>query len=135
MISYELRYLLVGDSVWNFHVWNEVFLRGTGHWPEKYAGWAAVDATPQESSNGMMQCGPAPLKVNFYFVTLLLYLNCQAIKNGEIYIGYDTNFVFGEVNADQITWVCTTEDNSILIKGLGQRYSRSVGYNISTKVW
>ena len=38
--------------------------------PEKYAGWAAVDATPQESSNGMMQCGPAPLKVIFYFTSL-----------------------------------------------------------------
>ena len=35
------------DSIWNFHVWNEVFLRGRGHWPEIYAGWAAVDATPQ----------------------------------------------------------------------------------------
>ena len=67
---WEFNFLLVGDSVWNFHVWNEVFLRGTGHWPEKYAGWAAVDATPQESSNGMMQCGPAPLKVTCYFVTL-----------------------------------------------------------------
>ena len=66
----EINFSLIGDSVWNFHVWNEVFLRGTGHWPDKYAGWAAVDATPQESSNGMMQCGPAPLKVIFYFTSL-----------------------------------------------------------------
>ena len=40
-----------GDSVWNFHVWNEVWLKGTSHWPVEYAGWAAVDATPQEESN------------------------------------------------------------------------------------
>ena len=79
------------DSVWNFHVWNEVFLTGRGHWPSTYAGWAAVDATPQESSNNIMQCGPAPIK---------------AIKEGHIYIGYDSNFVFGEVNADRITWIC-----------------------------
>jgi transglutaminase-like putative cysteine protease len=39
-----------GDSVWNFHVWNEVWLKGTSHWPAEYAGWAAVDATPQEES-------------------------------------------------------------------------------------
>ena len=38
---------LSSDSVWNFHVWNEVYIRGTGHWPAVYAGWAAVDATPQ----------------------------------------------------------------------------------------
>jgi len=47
-----------------------------------YDGWQALDATPQEESEGVMQCGPAPL---------------TAIKNGEIYIGKDTNFLFGEV--------------------------------------
>lgn len=34
--------------------------------------------------------GPAPVK---------------AIKNGEIYLGYDTGFVFAEVNADYVKWV------------------------------
>ena len=62
---------LSSDSVWNFHVWNEVWLKGTGHWPEKYAGWAAVDATPQEESLGMMQCGPAPLKARGQYQLLL----------------------------------------------------------------
>lgn len=47
-----------------------------------YDGWQAVDATPQEMSAGIMQCGPAPVK---------------AIKNGETYIGSDTNFLFSEV--------------------------------------
>ena len=43
----ELKNFSNDDSIWNFHVWNEVFVRGKGHWPEKYAGWAADDATPQ----------------------------------------------------------------------------------------
>merc|ERR1711892_67635 len=106
------------DSCWNFHVWNEIFITGKGHWPSKYAGWAAIDSTPQESSNGLMQCGPAPL---------------AAIKEGHIYIGYDTGFVFGEVNADRVTWICKRSGRTIFIKSMGQRYTRSVGYNISTK--
>ncbi|CAG5098814.1 Oidioi.mRNA.OKI2018_I69.XSR.g15999.t3.cds [Oikopleura dioica] len=109
---------LSSDSVWNFHVWNEVWLRGTGHWPAVYAGWAAVDATPQEESRGMMQCGPAPLK---------------AIKDGEIYVGYDTGFVFGEVNADRVTWVVEQDGDTSYIKSMGSRRNRSVGINISTK--
>ena len=28
-----------GDSVWNFHVWNEIWVKGTGHWPEEYKGF------------------------------------------------------------------------------------------------
>lgn len=106
------------DSVWNFHVWNEVWLKGTGHWEAKYAGWAAIDATPQESSNGLMQLGPAPIK---------------AIKEGELYVGYDCNFVFGEVNADRVTWVCKKEGDSAIIHAMGARYTGSVGFNISTK--
>ena len=27
-----------GDSVWNFHVWNEMWVKGTGHWPVEYSG-------------------------------------------------------------------------------------------------
>merc|ERR1719253_538257 len=44
-------------SVWNFHVWNEGYARG----PTK-AGFFAFDATPQESSEGRMQMGPANLE-------------------------------------------------------------------------
>ena len=46
---------LCDDSVWNFHVWNEVWLKGQNHWDEKFDGWAAVDATPQETSFGRYQ--------------------------------------------------------------------------------
>jgi transglutaminase 1 len=66
----------------------------------------------------MMQCGPAPIK---------------AIKKGAIYIGYDTGFLFSEVNADQITWICKETENTCTIKSMGNRYTRKVGLNISTK--
>lgn len=107
-----------GDSVWNFHVWNEVWLKGSGHWEEIYAGWAVIDATPQESSNGIMQLGPAPVK---------------AIKEGQIHVGYDSSFVFGEVNADRITWIVKKEGRSHIIQSMGNRYKGAVGFNISTK--
>ena len=65
-------------------------------------GWAAIDATPQENSNGLMQCGPAPL---------------AAIKKGHIYIGYDTGFIFAAVNADRVEWIVEQEGNHTIIKG------------------
>ena len=49
-----------------------------------------------------MQCGPAPL---------------AAIKKGHIYIGYDTGFVFAEVNADRVEWIVKQEGNYKYIKG------------------
>ena len=49
-----------------------------------------------------MQCGPAPL---------------AAIKNGHIYIGYDTGFVFAEVNADRVEWIVKQEGTYNYIKG------------------
>jgi len=113
---------LCDDSVWNFHVWNEVWLKGQNHWDEKFDGWAAVDATPQETSFGRYQLGPAPIK---------------AIKEGITHVGYDCSFVFGEVNADRCTWVCEkiSEDGKTFypIKEMSARYERSVGFNISTK--
>lgn len=45
------------DSVWNFHVWNDVWIR-RGAVPQ----WNAIDSTPQELSDGHYQCGPAPLE-------------------------------------------------------------------------
>ncbi|KAK3745808.1 hypothetical protein RRG08_030681 [Elysia crispata] len=105
------------DSVWNFHVWNEVWIlrpdldkrtRLTG----KYGGWHAVDATPQERSDSVFQCGPSPL---------------AAVKEGDVHIGYDTKFVFGEVNAD----VCTWKDGNP--PKLISRSSNRIGQKISTK--
>ncbi len=39
------------DSVWNFHVWNEVWM-GRPDLPSGYGGWQVIDATPQETSDG-----------------------------------------------------------------------------------
>ena len=46
---------------------------------------------------GIMQCGPCPL---------------EAVRKGEIGIGFDTPFVFSEVNADRITYVRDPSSNS-----------------------
>ena len=78
------------------------------------SGWAAIDATPQESSNGLMQCGPAPL---------------AAIKKGHIYIGYDTGFVFAEVNADRVEWIVKQEGSYNYIKGIVRNFVRHFYYS------
>ncbi|XP_013398584.1 protein-glutamine gamma-glutamyltransferase K isoform X1 [Lingula anatina] len=78
----------LNDSIWNFHVWNEAWFKRTDL-PSGNDGWQVIDATPQESSGGLMQCGPAPL---------------SAIKAGNVYYNYDTPFVFAEVNGDRIHW-------------------------------
>jgi len=41
------------DSVWNFHVWNECWMTRPDL-QEGYGGWQAVDATPQETSDGII---------------------------------------------------------------------------------
>ncbi|GFR82714.1 glutamine gamma-glutamyltransferase K, partial [Elysia marginata] len=105
------------DSVWNFHVWNEVWMlrpdldKLTGH-KGKYNGWHAVDATPQELSDSVFQCGPSPL---------------VAIKEGDVHIGYDTKFIFAEINADYCTWRDGNPPSLI------NRNLRRVGQKLSTK--
>lgn len=43
----ELNY----DSVWNFHVWNDCWM-SRPDLPVGFGGWQAIDATPQETSEG-----------------------------------------------------------------------------------
>ena len=64
--------------------------------PAGYGGWQAIDATPQERSQGNFQCGPASL---------------VAIKNGETNFNYDVNFVLAEVNADVVRWQKSKESS------------------------
>lgn len=54
-----------------------------------YGGWQAIDATPQEKSSGLFQCGPAPL---------------EAVKQGVIGLNYDVGFMVATVNADLMRW-------------------------------
>ncbi|XP_069051328.1 protein-glutamine gamma-glutamyltransferase 4 [Lepisosteus oculatus] len=105
------------DSVWNFHVWNDVWMKRPDL-PEGYDGWQALDATPQEESEGIFQCGPSPL---------------SAIKKGEVYLAYDTKFIFAEVNADRIIWLVENpKTDQQKTTRLRAHYS-AVGKNISTK--
>ncbi|NXD16231.1 TGM3L glutamyltransferase, partial [Nothocercus nigrocapillus] len=101
------------DSVWNFHVWNESWFirRDLGSF---YDGWQVLDATPQERSKGIFQCGPASIR---------------AIKEGDVNLDYDSSFVFAEVNADYVTWICYSNKRKERI------YSdtRKIGKFISTK--
>lgn len=50
--------------------------------PAGNGGWQAVDATPQETSQGTFRCGPASL---------------AAVRNGQVYLKHDCPFVFAEV--------------------------------------
>ncbi|KAJ8717052.1 hypothetical protein PYW08_005451 [Mythimna loreyi] len=76
------------DSIWNYHVWNDVWM-ARPDLTAGYGGWQAIDATPQETSKGLYQCGPAPL---------------EAIKQGVIGMNYDVEFMLASVNADLMRW-------------------------------
>ena len=52
--------------------------------PPGHGGWQAVDSTPQETSQGTFRCGPASV---------------NAIRAGQVFLKYDTSFVFAEVSA------------------------------------
>lgn len=74
------------DSIWNYHCWNECYMTRPDL-PPGFGGWQVVDATPQETSDGMYRCGPASV---------------LAIKHGEICFPFDAPFVFAEVNSDVV---------------------------------
>ncbi|KAF5293128.1 hypothetical protein FQA39_LY13738 [Lamprigera yunnana] len=79
---------LNSDSIWNFHVWNEVWMQRPDL-GNAYAGWQAIDATPQERSGDIYRVGPS---------------STVAVKLGEVKRPYDTGFLFAEVNADKVFW-------------------------------
>ncbi|XP_025895543.1 coagulation factor XIII A chain [Nothoprocta perdicaria] len=72
------------DSIWNYHCWNEAWM-SRPDLPVGFGGWQVVDATPQETSDGMYRCGPTSV---------------QAIKHGHVCFQFDAPFVFAEVNSD-----------------------------------
>ena len=41
------------DSIWNYHVWNDAWM-ARPDLPRGYGGWQAIDATPQETSDGRL---------------------------------------------------------------------------------
>ena len=64
---------------------------------------------------GVFRCGPASV---------------NAVKKGEVYLPYDTGFIFAEVNGDRVYWQVDDADGSIIVKG---KETRSIGKYISTK--
>lgn len=104
----------LNDSIWNFHVWNESWFKRPDL-PDGHDGWQAHDATPQETSEGVFRCGPASV---------------NAIKNGEVYLPYDTGFIFAEVNGDRVYWDVDDDDGSMKADYVD---TRSIGKFISTK--
>ncbi|XP_078508194.1 protein-glutamine gamma-glutamyltransferase 6-like isoform X2 [Lissotriton helveticus] len=109
-----------GDSIWNFHVWDESwFARHDLDSKSTYSGWQVIDSTPQEQSSDLYRCGPTSV---------------QAVKQGDVDMAYDSPFVFAEVNADRVTWIVYDDDEELMepvhtdIKSIGQKIStKAVG--------
>ncbi|XP_051488984.1 protein-glutamine gamma-glutamyltransferase 2 isoform X1 [Apus apus] len=100
------------DMIWNYHCWVESWM-ARPDLAAGYDGWQALDPTPQEKSEGVFCCGPAPVK---------------AIKEGDLQMMYDIPFVFAEVNADVVYWVVGPDGTQ-----KKSTHSSVVGKNISTK--
>uniref|UniRef100_A0A8D0F6U1 Transglutaminase C-terminal domain-containing protein n=1 Tax=Strix occidentalis caurina TaxID=311401 RepID=A0A8D0F6U1_STROC len=79
-----------------------------------YNGWQVLDATPQEQSKGLFQCGPASV---------------IAIKEGDTEVDYDVCYFFAAVNAKCQVWIQKADDSLKPALG-GTKYT---GNNISTK--
>ncbi|XP_005874795.1 PREDICTED: protein-glutamine gamma-glutamyltransferase E [Myotis brandtii] len=102
------------DSVWNFHVWNEGWFVRNDLGPS-YNGWQVLDATPQERSQGVFQCGPASV---------------AAVREGDVNLDFDMPFIFAEVNADRITWIYDARRNT---QKQNSSDTNTIGRYISTK--
>lgn len=101
------------DAVWDFHVWNESWCKRPDL-PPGFDGWQAYDPTPQECLEGVFTCGPASVK---------------AIRQGELFYGYDTKFMFAEVQGDRVHWTVDQEGNMTPI----YKENKVIGKCISTK--
>lgn len=88
------------DSIWNYHCWNECYM-SRPDLPAGFGGWQVVDATPQETSDGMYRCGPASV---------------QAIKHGQICFPFDAPFVFAEINSDVVFYSRSKDGTMVPVK-------------------
>ncbi|KZC05406.1 PREDICTED: hemocyte protein-glutamine gamma-glutamyltransferase-like [Dufourea novaeangliae] len=87
-LEYDPNNIEGEDSIWNYHVWNDVWM-ARPDLPKGYGGWQAIDSTPQEPSEGVYQCGPASV---------------EAIRQGGVGYNYDVTFMVASVNADLMRW-------------------------------
>ncbi|MEE6465161.1 hypothetical protein FKM82_006470 [Ascaphus truei] len=75
---------LTKDSIWNYHCWNEAWMTRPDL-PVGFGGWQAVDATPQETSDGMFN---------------VVLLGVQAIKHGHVCSSLTPPFIYSEIKKD-----------------------------------
>ncbi|XP_031440694.1 coagulation factor XIII A chain [Clupea harengus] len=101
------------DSIWNYHCWNECFM-SRPDLPDGFGGWQVVDATPQETSDGMYRCGPASV---------------HAIKHGLICYPFDSSFVFAEVNSDVVFYQRNRDGSLVPVR----KNTKHVGRLVLTK--
>uniref|UniRef100_A0A4W6CMY1 protein-glutamine gamma-glutamyltransferase n=1 Tax=Lates calcarifer TaxID=8187 RepID=A0A4W6CMY1_LATCA len=100
------------DSIWNFHVWVECWMRRLDLGAE-FDGWQIVDPTPQEKSAGIFCCGPCPV---------------GAVQQRCLGVPYDTPFLYASVDADIVQLI--VRDGLVV----GRRMdTESVGQLIYTK--
>ncbi|GLD72966.1 protein-glutamine gamma-glutamyltransferase 2-like protein [Lates japonicus] len=100
------------DSIWNFHVWVECWMRRLDLGAE-FDGWQIVDPTPQEKSAGIFCCGPCPV---------------AAVQQRGLGVPYDTLFLYASVDADIVQLI--VRDGLVV----GRRMdTESVGQLIYTK--
>ncbi|XP_061590885.1 protein-glutamine gamma-glutamyltransferase 5-like [Cololabis saira] len=90
------------DSIWNFHVWVECWMRRLDLSPE-FDGWQVVDPTPQETSAGRFRSGPCPV---------------AAIQQRCLLASFDTAFLYASVDADVVRVIV--------------RHGREVGRTVDT---
>uniref|UniRef100_A0A667Y5W3 protein-glutamine gamma-glutamyltransferase n=1 Tax=Myripristis murdjan TaxID=586833 RepID=A0A667Y5W3_9TELE len=102
------------DSIWNFHVWVECWMRRPDLGPE-FDGWQVVDPTPQEKSAGVYCCGPCPV---------------VAIQRGCLNVPYDTSFIYASVDADVVRMIVRdglVVDRTVDTQWVGQLiYTKSI---------
>jgi len=130
------------DSVWSFHVWNEMYFdrpefdyaacNAMGQRKGCADGWQAVDATPQETSKGgsgldpntaYYQMGPASIKL------LLKNKDPVCPYNSDTKYGcFDNEFVLSEVNSNVHMWIKTDDATKEYSPGLGYELYGNVGY-------
>ncbi|XP_015225067.1 PREDICTED: protein-glutamine gamma-glutamyltransferase 2-like, partial [Cyprinodon variegatus] len=115
--DYGLKAKQDSDSIWNFHVWVEGWMKRPDlNQAGSFDGWQVLDPTPQEKSGGVFCCGPAPV---------------AAIHQGKMDLKYDVPFVFSEVNADVVKWMVNSDGSKTKLKSLTD--TAGVGQKISTK--
>uniref|UniRef100_A0A672NRW0 Protein-glutamine gamma-glutamyltransferase K n=1 Tax=Sinocyclocheilus grahami TaxID=75366 RepID=A0A672NRW0_SINGR len=97
-------------SVWNYHVWNEVWMTRPDL-PSGFEGWQVVDSTPKLTSQDNLRC---PISV-------------AAIRSGQVQ--HDTPLLFAGVNSDKVYWQREANEDFAVI----QVEKNAVGHCISTK--